>query len=489
MPEPTSVAQLGPDGTVFISYARADDQPPPHDDKAVGWVTFFWDQLRFELTDRGAKRAKLWLDRYEIDPAEAFTPKIKAAVEKARLIVPVFSENWTQSEWCRREVDHFGVSHPDAAQQVVPVFKGEVAREKLPAVIQGDAAREGHRFFARDPRGELHEFYWRGLRDEDGYFKTLLRVATSIKERLDPNDLDSAPAERGPTPASPAHRFTVFLAMATSELRDARQRLRNDLAAAGINVVPETDDLPDRVEAFTAAIDEALASADLAVHFLGEGHGVILEGGSEHIIDLQLRCSRAADAGRGLPRILWAPRWLPDNKGDARDPVEVAKRFGGPLAGEEVFGKEPTDLSQWIRERLAALATEDTAQHEGAIIVASAATVDDHLVAALASLLQGIGPMVEAIFSGDSLPEAPPAAWLVPWGDADASTVKGLFESLPAETGRICLILPGGDQPAKSCFFLQGVVARHLSALPDKRAEAKALLADLELIDAGQAAP
>jgi hypothetical protein len=78
------------DGTVFISYARADNERPPHSDVVQGWVTFFWDQLRYELTDRGAKRAKLWLDRYDIEPAEAFTPTIERAVAEAKLIVQYF---------------------------------------------------------------------------------------------------------------------------------------------------------------------------------------------------------------------------------------------------------------------------------------------------------------------------------------------------------------------------------------------------------------
>ena len=42
------------EGIVFISYTRADDQKPPYDDATQGWVRFFWDQLRWELTDRGA---------------------------------------------------------------------------------------------------------------------------------------------------------------------------------------------------------------------------------------------------------------------------------------------------------------------------------------------------------------------------------------------------------------------------------------------------
>ena len=80
--------------TVFISYARADDVKPPFDKATKGWVTFFWHQLRWELTNAGLPEAKLWLDRYEIEPAEEFTEKIRAALQQARLLVPILSANW-----------------------------------------------------------------------------------------------------------------------------------------------------------------------------------------------------------------------------------------------------------------------------------------------------------------------------------------------------------------------------------------------------------
>src|SRR5262245_62157491 len=123
-------------GTVFISYARADNEKPPHDDTAQGWVTFLWDQLRWELTTRGAKQAKLWLDRYQIDPAEAFTPLIEAAVKEAAVILPILSENWAQSKWCRDEVEGFSRARTDAAQRVVPIYKSKLDRELLPSVLQ-----------------------------------------------------------------------------------------------------------------------------------------------------------------------------------------------------------------------------------------------------------------------------------------------------------------------------------------------------------------
>jgi TIR domain len=81
-------------GTVFISYARADDAKPPFDKATKGWVTLFWHQLRWELTNAGLPEAKLWSDRYEIEPAEEFTEKIRAALQQARLLVPILSANW-----------------------------------------------------------------------------------------------------------------------------------------------------------------------------------------------------------------------------------------------------------------------------------------------------------------------------------------------------------------------------------------------------------
>ena len=75
-------------GTVFISYARADDVKPPFDKATKGWVTFFWHQLRWELTNAGLPEAKLWLDRYEIEPAEEFTEKYEQRFSKLAFWFP-----------------------------------------------------------------------------------------------------------------------------------------------------------------------------------------------------------------------------------------------------------------------------------------------------------------------------------------------------------------------------------------------------------------
>ena len=147
------------DGSVFISYARADNQKPPFEDSVEGWVTFFWYQLRFELTNAGVHQAKLWLDRYEIEPAEDFTDKIEAALREARLIVPILSPNWVQRDWCKKEVIRFcelRANDPDVKDSIVPVVKLEPPSDAiLPLPLLN---RAGYRFFTKDPTGKVREF-------------------------------------------------------------------------------------------------------------------------------------------------------------------------------------------------------------------------------------------------------------------------------------------------------------------------------------------
>jgi hypothetical protein len=473
--QPGSAAPAG-DATVFLSYARADDEKPPFDDAAVGWVSFFWGQLRFELTDRGAKRATLWRDRYEIDPADAFTEVIEQAVKGARVIVPVFSKNWVQSEWCRREVETFAAVHAaQATERIVPVYKNQPDRDALPPLMQGDAAREGFQFFTRDASGQVSEFYWRGLRDRTAYFDLLRRVAESIIHRLGEAGESAAPA-----PSQRSLGRTVFLAFAANDLADARQRLKNDLGNAGFTVVPAGDTPPDTAEELEAIIGAALGQAECAVHFLGEKQGFTPEGGQEALLKMQLRLAR----GSKLVQILWAPRWLPGSSAaDKRDPFAVIAGFGGRRQGEEVFGEEVTDLSQWLRKRLEpAPAPAPAAQPEAALIVASAHADDDEHAVELANLAQGHGPRIRSWLADAAGSPGDGSTVLIPWGSAPPAALDALLARLAAGSQRICLRLPGGDEAAKKRFFREGVLVERLAALPADRPEARALLERLNLV-------
>lgn len=499
---PESLAQRK--GTVFISYARADDQKPPKEDTTDGWVTFFWNNLRWELTNRGAKGADLWLDRYKIDPAEAFTPNIYNAVKDARLLVAVFSENWALSHWCRQELEAFANAHESADHRVVPIFKENVDRNLLPEILQGDRAKEGYRFFEIDPGGELHEFYWRGLQNREAYNAMVRRVAKFIIGQLDSAVAQHEGSESStggtfrPKVADPAQQAdgkpstsrTVFVAESAKELRDARQRLVNDLTGAGHTVVPQIDELPEDIEGYSEAIKAALRLADLAVFLLGERHGDSPSGSDEPIVDLQLRLARGVNDGSRPLRVLWTPKWLPGLAGGKRDPFDVASRFGGLAQGEELFGEEVTDLSQWLRERLVPkpeIASETSAAL-GALLVMSAGSDDDDRAYDLARLLQNLPRRVQPVASDEGLPAAAPDASpqaLIVWGAAEKAAIDARLDQLSDATGSVCLILPGGDEKAKRRYFREGIIAEMLPVLPSDRAAARALLDRLDLLPKG----
>ncbi len=467
--------------SVFISYARADDLIPPFEEKTKGWVTFFWDQLRFELTDRGAKQAELWLDRYQIDPAEAFTSKIETAVAEAKLVVAICSANWVQSEWCQREVETFGRIHTDAIKRLIPVFKNDLERDRLPLLMQGDSAQEGYHFFDSDATGKTHEFYWRGLQDEKAYFDIIKRIALRIIDRLD--IVPSASSKPLSQSAAPAGK-TIFVALAASDLRDARQRLVNDLSAAGFQVFPTENAVPETSKELEEIVKQALDKAEWAIHLLGESRGITVEGGTDALIDYQLRLTRETS----VPRVLWIPRWLPGQTDGKRDPAEAAKGFGGLGKLEEIYGEDVTGLSKWLRERLKP-EMEVVDNHSNAkferILVAAAHRDDEELTVALANQAQGCGLTVQACFPDEEPPaELDHTLVLIPWGAAKGVDLQTLLSRLAQPAQMICLQLPGGDETAKRRFFQENVLLEKMDALPSNRQEAKKLLVSLEIFAA-----
>jgi hypothetical protein len=469
-------------GTIFISYARADDERPPFDETTQGWVRFFWEQLRWELTNAGVHQARLWLDRYEIDPTEDFTQKIEDAIRDARLIMPILSPNWVQRQWCQKEVSRFvelrALDREREEDNIILVKKLEPPQADIPEYLKN---REGYRFFESTASGQVREFYWRGLQDQKAYFTVLKQIASSVAAKL----LIGPPADKT---AAPLDRPVVYVAAPADELRDAWQRVVNDLERAGFAVLPKEGRLPDTAAAAEAAIRTALAGAVLSVHLLGESEGVTPEGARETAARLQLRVARElAACGAALPRVLWAPKWVPGQRDMKRDPFEVVRRFGELQSGEEVYAEEVTDLSQWLRDRLR------PSQRSGAIVtnhlfVAGAVRDDDELVSALANRAQSEIVKVQPLFAGDKLPAeggTNHTVAIVVWGAADRPSIEALLSDLaPVFRRLIVLTVPGGDDTAKRRFFREGTYVERLPALPADLRSTRELLLKLEITTA-----
>ena len=351
------------------------------------------------------------------------------------------------------------------------VVKNEPRSQPRPAPLQG---RVGYRFFESEPSGGVREFYWMGLQDQKAYFSVLKQIATWIADRL----LVAPPPPLAKAP--PPKNRTVFVAVAADELGDARQRLVNDLTAAGYTVVPARDRLPDTLAAAEQEVTDALAGAELAVLVLGEQGGVIPGGGQEAIVPLQLRLARS----RGLPRVLWAPKWLPASPNVKRDPFVVVARFGERQDKEDVYGEEVTDLSQWLRGRLDRHDEQQPQAAAPVILIAAAASEDNELVLTLAGRLPDDD--VRPLWAGDPVPaDLQRPQVVIPWGAATGGALENLVAAVKETATSITVLrLPGGDEVAKSRFFSKGVGIEPLPALPDGRRATRDLMVRLELLGA-----
>ena len=346
----------------------------------------------------------------------------------------------------------------------------------------------------------MREFYWRGLNDKDAYFELIKRIAIWIAARFmqgaAPGSAVNSPGSPPPGGAAPASAATipagaivpagqvVYLAMATDELRDARQRVANDLKGAGYVVYPFTE-LPDTAAKAKTTINDALAKAALSVHFVGDSEGVKPDGSSEGIVPLQLRLAREFTGPSGsLPRVLWVPKWLPDNRDVKRDPFEVLKRYGTLQMGEEVFAGEATDLSQMLRARLVPFAPG--ARAVSRLLIAAGTPEDDDLAVTFANRLQSDEIKVKPRVSSDTEPLDnldQMTAVLLLWGNASKDSLNGLLDAFVTKHGHITVLcLAGDDVTAKRRFFRDGIYVEQIAEIPPDRKSARELLERLEIV-------
>lgn len=462
---------------VFISYAHDDDIKPSIDKEACGWVTFFWNVLFDILIENGDKHAGLWIDHNQIKPASPFTPEIEKALEQARLFIAVFSKNWIQSEWCKKEFQFFYDKHSDASDRLIPVYKHLLEREALPKAIQGHEARIGFQFFEIDDKTKhANYFYFQGQIEKQRYLSVIQEIAELIANKLDDAQLSSST-----TPITLPEK-TVYIALAASDLREERQFLVNNLEKMGIDVVPKNE-APLQAEAFGKVVIDDLSKASLAVHLLGENDGITLEGGTEPIVRQQLHLAR----NTLLPRILWAPRWHGTEPGSSnqRNPIDVVTHRVGELqANEEVYGRGVTDLSQFLRERLKPASVTSVAEEKPfhQILVAVVHPDDTEPATQLARCFQGHGFLIQLCLSDTEFPSGlGHTTIIIPWGNASECDLLTLLSRRLPATQIICLLLPGGDETVKNKFFHKNVITEKIT-LPRNRQEGRQLLQLLEIL-------
>src|SRR3954453_22223799 len=349
------------EGDAFISYAHLDNLELVEGRK--GWVANFHRALEVRVAQLLGKSAHIWRDP-KLSGNDLFAETLLERLKRVAVLVSVVTPRYLKSEWTLREFHEFliaaeqqgGLKVRDKAR-VFKVLKQPVPLEKTPPELR---AILGYEFFSTDPEtGKVHELdevfgpeaqrdFWLRLDDLAPDLVALLEAIEQDAQlaHFVPDPMQQSVSAKGSSAAapkngeqagapqtqgrSPASKVTVYLAETTSDVREQREALRRDLQQQGFRVLPERP-IPHEQDEAIAAIKEDLAQSRLAVHLLGRHYGVVPEGATHSIAELQYELASERAAQARLSRLLWIPQGLQVD--DARqktllDAVRVDPRIG-----------------------------------------------------------------------------------------------------------------------------------------------------------------
>jgi TIR domain len=264
---------------LFISYSHIDNRPWGAGQRQ--WVSELHRELQTRLAQLVGRDVLVWRDE-KIAGSDLFDDRIIAELRRSRVFLCVMTPRYLQSEWCRREIgvflDEALVDRGDARRPFFKVIKTPIDLRDQPGPAQRFLGFE----FFREVGEKFHELY--PNRDENSvesreFWQKVDDLAQEMKTIL----LQEAPASDVPA-------ATVYLAETTGDVRLARDGIRRELGQRGYRVLPDRS-LPLDAGELLPALEADLKSATLTVHPVGSRYGVVPEGETRSLVELQIEAA------------------------------------------------------------------------------------------------------------------------------------------------------------------------------------------------------
>jgi hypothetical protein len=349
MEEPQMSTLTDFEDDLFISYAHIDNQPLAEGLK--GWIETFHDRLKIRIEQLTGEPARIWRDR-KLQGNDIFAETLVARLSKVAILVVVLSPRYVKSEWCLKELGNFchraeagiGLNVGDKSR-VFKVVKFHIPIVEHPPQLRGVL---GYEFFEYDAeRGRAREFSPDVTPARDiRYWEKLDDIAYDIKQMLDTLAQSSASAPPG---AAAGRGKTVYLSETTPDLSGERDLIKRELQLQGHAILPDRE-LPLTGRALREAVREYMTRSSLSIHLLGCNYGIIPEGESCSLIEIQSEV--AEERGTALRRIVWMPAGLEPRDERQQRFVEYFQRGLNCHRNTEVLQTSLEELKKHIEERI-----------------------------------------------------------------------------------------------------------------------------------------
>jgi len=358
---------------IFISYAWRDNQPPPEDPHAKGFVTALHEQLDYQFSKLGPPEPAIWWDQTHVERGDQFDPLIKKAIDQSSMFVVVLSRRWPTRSYCLKELELFRRrwAHLDDfnfLHRITVVKINEVNAQDCPRWVLGQNPYTFYKLIGKKEIGDEYLFFERG-KGNDAFYENVGNLGTYLWKRArqiarrdatdtadpDGDTLSASPGEvQNLKDASKVPK--VYLAAPATDMRGSYNRLVEELKGWHYRVVPDPSaDIPLDAADAVKFFDEALAGADVSIHLLGDKFGVAPDG-EQPIAKLQLARAavRLENAAAGFRRIVWAPKVLGEADGKVeRDPLAVMDTFGPRRDGDVIVADSLSKFVDFLGPHLA----------------------------------------------------------------------------------------------------------------------------------------
>ncbi len=353
-------AGAGHEYDVFVSYAHADNEIPENSLAKSGWVTTLAQNLN---TAPNVYKKKLFID-HQLKPADVFSEELLTKVENSKLLVLLLSQNYIDSLWCGKELDHFVHTHANDPDKPADVFVVELfpyeTFTQVPVNIQNLRKRLIHAKFWHQPADSaspvlagyptpmesgLEKHYWRVLNELQVAVDSRLRAMKAMSS----NTAQTSSPNTGTTPGqrrAASSIGTVLLADVTDDLEAQRNAVKAALEPEGVAVVPVGDYVGLSVQEFETAVARDLEQSLLFVQLLSPTAGRKGKGFAAPLPQLQFQ--RAITAN--LPIVQWCEQ-LP-SPGQIVD-VAHAGLFETEFLRVTNLPAFQSEVVDWLKARLA----------------------------------------------------------------------------------------------------------------------------------------
>jgi hypothetical protein len=338
------------EGDAFISYAHLDNVGLIEGGK--GWVTNLHRALEVRVAQLLGKTPQIWRDP-KLSGNDVFEAALVQRLNAVAALISVVSPRYIKSEWTRRELTEFskaaeqqgGVRVQDKAR-IFKVLKTPVPIEAHPVELQ---SLLGYEFFKVDPdTGRVHELdEVFGADAQREFWIRLDDLAHDICGMLEMLEGSGAQASASSSSAP----VSIFLAEATSDLREQREAIKRDLQQHGYTVLPSRS-LPLVADELRTAVREDLARCRMSIHLVGKTYSFVPEASSQSLIEIQNELAIERGDQGSFSRLLWIPPGLQVEDQRQRSVIEQLRTDPRIQYGADLLETPLEDLRTVVQDRL-----------------------------------------------------------------------------------------------------------------------------------------